>query len=86
MHYPLRLICYPSMEREAAHAAYEALHRELPWHDGTFQSWAKERSSSHPYHFTHGVRVSVSDEDLAPWDTFTTERNASPLRPASSDS
>lgn len=81
LHYPVRIVCYPSMEREAAVGMYAALHEEAPFHDGSFQNWAKKRSAEHPYHFTDGVKVVVTDRDLAPWDTFTTDVNASPVRP-----
>ena len=77
-HYPFRVVCYPTMEREAAEAAYAELHREEPFHDGTFTSWAEKRSRTHPYHFQEGVKIGVADVDLAPEDKFTTDRYASP--------
>jgi hypothetical protein len=67
------------MEREAASRAYAELHSERSFHDGTFTSWAKERSRSHPYHFGDGVSLWVADQDAAPWDEFTTKVNASPV-------
>lgn len=69
------------MERLAAEAMYLALHEERPFHDGTFTSWAKERSRSHPYGAMEGMTIGVSDTDLAPWDHFTTKRDASPFAP-----
>lgn len=60
-------------------AAYEAVHKDAPWHDGTFKSWAKERSAQYPFHFNHGVSISVADRDLTPWDEFTTKEDASPV-------
>lgn len=80
--YPYRRVCYAKREREAAEAAYGALHEEKPWHDGTYTSWAKNRSASHPYRFDMGVTIGVADHDLAPWDQFTTQRGASPLPPS----
>jgi predicted amidophosphoribosyltransferase len=80
--YPYRRICYSSMEREAAQAAYEAKHEKAPWHDGTFESWAGEQSPEHPYHFRHGVTVGVADRNVAPWDKFTTKAKASPIAPS----
>lgn len=67
------------MARESANAAYEALHKDRPWHNGSFRSWATERSDSHPFYYTHGVTIGVADFDAAPWDLFTTEANASPV-------
>lgn len=78
-HYPYRRICYPTMERAAAEAALEALRGETArYHDGTFTSWAKDRSDSHPYPAGAGESIGVADRDLTPWDRFTTERDASP--------
>lgn len=69
------------MEREAAVAAYAALHEDEPYHDGTFTSWAKERGRSHPYHYSEGVKIVVTDANLAPDDKFTTDPNARPTPP-----
>lgn len=69
------------MEREGAQAAYAELHKDRPYHNGKFTSWAADRSASHPYHFTDGVKIGVAAEDLASWDKFTTETNASPVPP-----
>ena len=81
--YPFRRICYATMEREAAEAAYQALHGEKAgWHDGTFTSWAAERSPSHPYPAMAGVSIGVAATDLTPWDRFTTQRDASPVPPS----
>jgi len=67
------------MEIVAARAAYERLHEEMPFHDGTFTRWGKTRSASFPYGHSDGVEVGVADEDLAPWDEFTTKVAASPI-------
>ena len=82
--YPFRRICYATMEREAAEAAYDALHNgeKAGWHDGSFTSWVDERSKSHPYPARAGVSTGVAETDLAPWDHFTTKRDASPIDPA----
>lgn len=66
------------MEREAASAAYSDLHSEAPFHNGSFTSWAKERSPSHPYHFREGIKFGVADRDLTPNDPFTTKIDARP--------
>lgn len=68
------------MEREAASVAYEALHgASAAWHDGTFTSWAKDRSPEHPYPASAGMSIGVAKRDLAPHDLFTTDRDASPI-------
>jgi hypothetical protein len=77
--YPFRRICYATMEREAAEASYAALHgEEHGFHNGTFTSWAKDRSAAYPYEAKSGVRIGVDKRDRAPHDKFTTVRNASP--------
>jgi hypothetical protein len=58
------------MEQAAAEWRYAELHKDLPFHDGTFTSWAKERSLSHPYHLSDGVSVWVAESDLTPHDHF----------------
>lgn len=58
------------MEAQAAQALYEALHKDSPWHNGRFQGWSKERTRSAPYHFRHGVTITVAQEDLNPTDDF----------------
>ena len=84
--YPFRRICYATMEREAALAAYNELHGEdAAYHNGTFTSWSKTRSSSHPYGAGDGVSIGVAQMDVNPWDKFTTERDASPLPPSVSE-
>ena len=71
------------MEREAAAAAVASLRGEdANYHDGTFTSWAKERSASHPYPAGAGEAIGVADRDLTPWDEFTTKRDASPVPPS----
>lgn len=74
------------MEQQAADALYAKLHEKEPFHDGTFTSWATDRTLDHPYHFKDGVSIGVAGFDVTPHDQFTTEVNASPTPPASSDS
>lgn len=76
--YPFRSVCYATMEREAAAAAYAALHEDEPYHDGSFTSWAEKRSRTHPYHALEGVKFGVADADLSPEDKFTTDPHARP--------
>ncbi len=80
--YPYRRVCFATMEREAAQAAYESLHGEhAGWHDGTFTSWVGVRSAEYPYSATSGVAIGVAPRDLSPHDDFTTDRDASPFPP-----
>lgn len=58
------------MESAAANDRYESKHKDRPYHDGSFKSWAKDRSRQHPYHFRDGVTVWVHDVDLSPDDDF----------------
>jgi hypothetical protein len=68
--FPQRSICYATLELISANAQYERLHKQLPYHDGTFKSWAAEPSRSHPYRFTDGVTIWVAPVDLDPEDDF----------------
>lgn len=79
MWYPQRLVDYAEMEKAGAQGLYDKLHEKAPFHDGTFKSWAKERSSRHPFHYNDGVTIIVTPEDLNPGDRFTTDRNATPF-------
>lgn len=72
MFYPQRQVCHADMERAAAVWLYEHLHEDAPYHDGTFTSWAKKRSLSHPYRFDDGVTLWVADTDINPDDQFLT--------------
>ena len=83
--YSYRRICYATMEVKAAQDAYADLHEKAPYHDGTFTSWSPKRSAGYPYHHSHGVSFGAADQDLTPWDVFTTEVDASPLPPAQRD-
>lgn len=66
------------MEREAAQRMYGELHKDRPFHDGTFQNWTAERTPGTPYHFGDGVQIYASLEDDHPGDLFTTRTNARP--------
>lgn len=79
--HPYRRVDYAQMEQAAAQAAYADLHENEPYHDGSFKHWAKDRSSSHPYHYSDGVSIDVAEADVAPWDEFTTRKVASPVPP-----
>lgn len=83
--YPFRTICYATMEREAAQATYAELHEYHKFHDGTFTSWSPKRTELFPYQFDSGVRISVTGEDLTPWDLFTRDTDANPVHPSRRD-
>lgn len=59
-------VCEPTMLANGAARRWALKHKDKPFHDGDFQSWAKEPSNSHPYHFEDGVRVWVSRDDPGP--------------------
>lgn len=58
------------MALAAANGRYDDLHKEQPYHDGTFTFWAKDRSRAFPYHYRDGVSIWVTREDLSPDDDF----------------
>lgn len=58
------------MDQAAAEWRYDELHKEMPFHDGTFKSWAVERTKSHPYHYRDGATIWVASVDLSPEDKF----------------
>lgn len=72
--YPQRTVCRYSMDLAAANWKYDRKHEALPYHDGTFpeepSAWAKDRSSSHPYHYRDGVGIWLYGSDLNPEDQF----------------
>lgn len=69
------------MERDAANAKWQRLHRAQQWHDGTGTSWAEQPSDAYPYHRDHGVTIGVAMTDLRPGDNFLTDEHA-PFVPA----
>lgn len=80
--YSYRRICYATMEREAAIAALKELRGENSnFHDGTFTDWVAKRSDEHPFPAGAGETIGIADTNIAPWDEFTTELDASPIRP-----
>ena len=60
------------MDTAAANALYDDLHKDAPYHDGTFKNWAEKRSKSFPYHARDGVLIGASTTDLFPDDHFLT--------------
>lgn len=68
--FPQREVCSATMSLAAAQRRYDKLHKDRPFHDGTFADWAESPSQSHPYHYLDGVRIWVSKHDLTPDDNF----------------
>lgn len=73
------------MELVAANAQYAKLHEKRPYHEGGFKTWAKERSSKHPYRYDEGVHIYLAPTDLNPGDEFLTEEDANPLARSEAD-
>lgn len=57
------------------------LHKDAPYHDGSFEHWAKEPSIQYPFRWDDGTRFYMARVDEAPWDEWTTDANASPIQP-----
>jgi hypothetical protein len=77
-----RRICYATMALDDGRAAYHRLHKGAEYHDGSFMKWSPVQSKEFPFHMDSGVTIGVASTDLAPWDEFTTERDASPVPPS----
>ncbi len=60
------------MALAAARRRYEALHKDRPYHDGSWKRWSAEASELFPFHFSDGVHLWVSEHDLTPDDDFLT--------------
>lgn len=73
--FPQMSVCYPTMQEKAAQRRWESLHHERPYHDGSFESWSKEPSLSHPFKYDDGVMIWVSKEDLSPADDFLEQKS-----------
>lgn len=74
--FPQRMVCQPTMQLQAAMALYADLHEERPFHDGTFQNWAKERSRAFPFRFDDGVSFYLAETDVDPEDNFLSLDNS----------
>ena len=61
---------YAKATQEVAVRRYRKKHEKRPWHDGTFRIWAETYSPVTPFHYTDGVTIWVSRENLTPDDDF----------------
>lgn len=77
-----RRICATTMARKAAEEDFRELHKDAPWHNGTFTDWVKDRDPAHPYHFDWGVIIGAADYDVNPDDEFRRLVNQSPFPPS----
>lgn len=58
------------MQQKGAQRLYEILHKDEPYHDGTFEAWAKDPSPDFPFHFADGVTIWMAEVDVNPDDKF----------------
>lgn len=77
--YPFRSVCYASEAQSVARAQFDALHADRPFHDGTRQRWSDKWSREFPFRYDDGTHIDVALTDVAPFDLFTTRKNASPV-------
>lgn len=68
--FPQRAICRPTMQLDAARRRYEELHKDKPYHSGDFTRWAEKPSLQFPFHYSDGVTIWMSRDDLTPDDDF----------------
>jgi hypothetical protein len=54
------------MQLEAVQRLYALRHEDAPFHDGSFENWAKEPSRAYPFHYADGVSFWMSRDDLTP--------------------
>jgi hypothetical protein len=70
--YPQRDVCPAAMQLAAANRRYDAIHKNKPYHDGRFLTWADKPSALTPFHHRDGVRLYVARYDVNPDDQFLT--------------
>ncbi len=72
--YAQRLVCRRTMAAKAAANLYQQMHKDRPFHDGTFpkdpHGWSESASRATPYHFMDGVSFYATPRDLSPDDDF----------------
>lgn len=59
----------------------DILHKDAPYHDGSFKVWSQEPTMETPFHYSDGTRFFMSPVELAPWDDWTVDVYASPMKP-----
>lgn len=64
--FPQMVVCWPSAQLAAAQALYADQHMERPYHDGSFQSWSKERTRAYPFHYRDGVSMYLAPIEMDP--------------------
>lgn len=57
---------------------FHELHKDKPWHDGTYTIRMAEFSLLTPFHYTDGVSIGLGVDDFDPDDKFTTDPSAKP--------
>lgn len=79
--YPQRLVCRRTMAARGAANLYQQMHKDRPFHDGTFpkdpRAWSDTVSRVTPYHFMDGVSFYAAERDVMPDDDFLTWKSGS---------
>lgn len=57
-----------------------AVRGEHKFHNGDFTAWSEVRTEAFPCPAGAGETIGVASYDIAPWDEFTTELDASPVQ------
>lgn len=68
--FPGLILCRSQMETEAANRIWRERHKEEPFHDGTFQNWAKNFTEQTPYRFDDGAQVIATPVDIGLGENF----------------
>lgn len=68
--FPQRRVCWPAAQLAAAQRLYEELHKDEPYHDGSFEQWSKTASADFPFHYSDGVSIYLAETDENPEDDF----------------
>lgn len=62
--FPQMSVCNAAIEAASAKTLWELKHKDRPWHNGDFSSWAAEPSVTHSVHRDAGVNIWVAPTDL----------------------
>lgn len=74
-------VCYPTMQEKAAQRWFEEIHRDKPFHDGSFDRWSEKWSPGFPFHYSDGTTVWISKEELGLGGDFLNRGSAAPEEP-----